>query len=124
MSEPQTPPTGVRFGVLGFLCSLTFVLYLDRICIGQAQPAIMKELGLDEKQMGHINSAFQIAYGLFELPMGRWGDRFGSRGVLTRIVLWWSVFTALTGAAKGFWQLLVVRFLFGGGEAGAIPNVA
>ena len=68
--------------------------------------------------------AFLIAYGLFEVPTGRWGDRFGSRGVLTRIVVWWSLFTALTGAATGLRMLVGVRFLFGAGEAGAIRNVA
>src|SRR5262249_24930980 len=54
----------------------------------------------------------------------RWGDRYGSRGVLTRIVVWWSLFTALTGAALSLPMLLLVRFLFGAGEAGALPNVA
>jgi sugar phosphate permease len=52
------------------------------------------------------------------------GDRFGPRLALTRIVLWWSAFTMLTGAAMGFWSLLIVRFLFGAGEAGAFPNIA
>ena len=56
------------------------------------------------------------------MPTGRWGDRFGSRGVLTRIVVWWSFFTALTGVASGLAMLLAVRFLFGAGEAGALPN--
>src|SRR4029079_5032600 len=59
-----------------------------------------------------------------EVPTGHWGDRFGSRTVITRIVLWWSFFTALTGAALGFWSLFAFRFLFGAGEAGAFPNAA
>src|SRR5262249_2079746 len=49
---------------------------------------------------------------------------FGARLALTRIVLWWSAFTVLTGAAFGYWSLLVIRFLFGAGEAGAFPNIA
>jgi ACS family glucarate transporter-like MFS transporter len=49
-------------------------------------------------------------------------DRIGPRRVLTRIVVWWSVFTALTGLAQGFRQLVVIRFLFGAGEAGAFPS--
>ena len=69
-------------------------------------------------------SAFTLAYGLFEVPTGRWGDRYGSRGVLARIVVWWSAFTALTGAAMSLPMLVVVRFLFGAGEAGAYPNAA
>ncbi len=71
-----------------------------------------------------IFNAFALAYALFEIPAGRWGDRFGSRRIVTRIVLWWSFFTALTGAAGGFVSLVVIRFLFGAGEAGALPNSA
>jgi len=117
-------PTRTRYGVLGFLCSLSFVLYLDRVCIGQAAVPIQRDLGLTNTQLGYAFGAFTIAYGLFEVPTGRWGDRFGSRGVLARIVLWWSFFTAMTGAATGLTMLVVVRFLFGAGEAGAYPNVA
>ena len=117
-------PTTVRYGVLAFLAAMTFVLYLDRVCIGQAAPAIKKELGISDSWMGWVFAAFTLSYALFEIPTGRWGDRFGSRGVLTRIVIWWSFFTALTGAAAGLTMLLVVRFLFGAGEAGALPNSA
>lgn len=121
---PPVQPTRARYGVLGFLCSLSFVLYLDRVCIGQAAPAIQEELNLTNTQMGYALSAFVLAYGLFEVPTGRWGDRFGSRGVLTRIVIWWSAFTALTGASVNLAMLVAVRFLFGAGEAGAYPNAA
>src|SRR6185503_11690621 len=34
------------------------------------------------------------------------------------------IFTALTGAAFGFYSLVGIRFLFGAGEAGAFPNAA
>src|SRR3954469_15883049 len=85
---------------------------------------MQRELGMDNTAMGIVFGAFTLAYGLFEVPTGRWGDRFGSRGVLLRIVLWWSAFTSLTGAVNGFYLLLMVRFLFGAGEAGALPNAA
>lgn len=65
-----------------------------------------------------------LAYGLFEIPTGALGDRLGRRGVLTRIVLWWSAFTILTGTAASFVPLVLIRFLFGAGEAGAYPNMA
>ncbi len=117
-------PTRVRYGVFALLCGLTFVLYLDRTCIGQAVPSMQADLNLSNERMGHVAAAFTIAYGLFEVITGHWGDRYGSRAVLTRIVLWWSAFTALTGTATGYVYLLVVRFLFGAGEAGALPNAA
>lgn len=122
---------------MGFLCSLAFILYIDRICIGQAGTAMKAELGLSNFQWGLVGVAFQFAYAIFEPTTGHWGDRFGSRRVLIRIVLWWSAFTALTGcvwkfswqllpgvAVNGFMLLLLIRFLFGGGEAGALPNAA
>lgn len=123
-SDDSTPATRTRFVVLGILCLLSGVLYLDRICISQAIPAIKKELRLSNTDASYILMAFTLAYGLFEIPTGRWGDRIGGRRVLTRISLWWSAFTALTGACNSFWTMLIVRFLFGAGEAGAFPNVA
>ncbi len=117
-------PTWVRYRVLAFLAAMTFVLYLDRACISKAGPRIQEELGISNTAMGFVYAAFTLSYAIFEIPTGRWGDRYGSRGVLARIVIWWSFFTAMTGAALGFWMLVVVRFLFGAGEAGALPNSA
>src|SRR5262249_33018836 len=110
-------PTKVRYGVLAFLAAMTFILYLDRACLNQAAPVIKKELGICNQQLGIVFGAFTLAYAVFEIPAGWWGDRYGSRRILTRIVLWWSFFTALTGAAWGFGTLVVIRFLFGAGEA-------
>jgi len=120
--SPQ--PTWVRFGVLAFLCTLALLLYIDRVCIGQAESAIRKSLDLTKGDMSWVYNAFILAYCIFEVPAGHWGDRFGSRGIIARIVIWWSAFTALTGLAFGLWPLVAVRFLFGAGEAGAFPNAA
>ena len=92
--------------------------------MSQAAKPIAAELELTNTQLSYVHMAFTLAYGLFEIPTGRLGDRYGSRAVLTRIVVCWSVFTALTGAAWGLGSLLVIRFLFGAGEAGAFPNAA
>jgi len=120
----EAQPSKARYIVLAFLAAMTFVLYLDRVCIGQAAPMIQKDLGLTEGQKSLVFGAFTLAYALFEIPTGHWGDRYGSRGVLTRIVVWWSIFTALTGASFSIWMLIAIRFLFGAGEAGALPNSA
>jgi MFS family permease len=133
----EESPTRVRYTVMSLLCGLAFVLYIDRICIGQAASVMMKELGISKAHWGWVGVAFQIAYAIFEPTTGHWGDCYGSRRVLIRIVLWWSIFTALTGAVWKFsWEitsgiaitsfalLLLIRFLFGAGEAGALPNAA
>lgn len=113
-----------RSGVLLFLVSLSMITFLDRIAIAVAGPRMQEELNISPSRWGWILGAFVLSYGLFEIPSGALGDRFGRRSQLARIVMWWSVFTSLTGAARGFWPLAAARFLFGVGEAGAYPNAA
>ncbi|HEU5081467.1 MAG TPA: MFS transporter [Opitutaceae bacterium] len=113
-----------RHGVLGLLAALSVITYLDRVCISVAGPRMQDQLHLSPEQWGWILSVFILSYGIFEIPSGALGDRIGQRSVLTRIVIWWSVFTSLTGLAWNFGVLLVSRFLFGAGEAGAFPNMA
>jgi MFS family permease len=96
----------------------------DRVCVGVLAPSIMSDLHISQIQMSFVFSAFTAAYAIFEMPTAWWADRVGSRRVLTRIVLWWSAFTMLTAAATSYAMMLVVRFLFGVGEAGAWPNAA
>ena len=106
------------------------ITYLDRVCFGTIAPYVESEFHLDKDQMAWIFGAFTLAYAAFEVPTGWLGDVFGPRKTLIRIVLWWSVFTALTGSiyptlgAMAFYAMLSVRFLFGIGEAGAYPNIA
>ena len=117
-------PTRVRFKVLFFAVMLAGVTYLDRVAISKTSSNIMEDLHLSNTQMGWVFSAFTIAYGIFEIPTGYWGDLIGSRRVLTRIVAWWSSFTVATSLAFNLPSLIAVRFLFGIGEAGAWPNAA
>ena len=107
--------------VLIFLILIGMITFLDRINISVAGATIMHDLGLTTKQWGWVLSAFIISYGLFQIPLGAWGDSRGHRFVLAVIVLWWSVFTGFTGMAGGFVSLLVIRFMFGLGEAGSYP---
>src|SRR5262245_12048226 len=118
------PTSRVRYHVLVLAFTLGAMTYLDRVCISRADGEIRHVLGLTKIQMGFVFSAFTLAYALFEIPTGAWGDRIGSRRVLTRIVIWWSSFTIATAAAFNYAALVSVRFLFGMGEAGAFPNVS
>src|SRR3972149_1640580 len=124
LADRLARPSRARGRVLTFAFLLAVVTYLDRICISAAAPYIMEDLQLTVLQMSMVFSAFTLAYSIFEVPSGWLGDRRGPRRVLTRIVLWWSGFTMLTGAARGFGSLMTIRFLFGAGEAGAFPNMA
>ncbi len=108
-------------GILTMLVILGMVTFLDRINISVAGSSIMQDLNLSPSQWGWVQSAFILSYGLMQIPMGALGDRFGHRKILTGIVLWWSAFTAFTGLAGGLMSLLVIRFMFGVGEAGSSP---
>ena len=111
-----------RYRVLVLLCSLATLTYLDRICISIVGVRIKTEFALSNEQFGWVLASFALAYALFEIPSGLWGDYIGPRKVFIRIVLWWSLFTALTGFATGLVSLIIVRFLFGMGESGTYPN--
>jgi MFS transporter, ACS family, glucarate transporter len=153
ISGADTRPTFVRYKVLAWACSLSMLTYIDRVCIKQVRPDMQQSLDLTDADFGLVFAAFALSYALFEIPSGWLGDRFGPRKVLTRIVLCWSLFTALTGCVWPFHfdsgyvltmpsfiggelpteipivftslgLLLLVRFLFGAGEAGAYPNAA
>ena len=116
--------THARYRVVALATTLAMVTYLDRACIATLAPGIIRDLGLTTVQMGYVFTVFQLAYALFEIPTAWWADRRGTRAVLSRIVIWWSVLTAATGAAFSYPVMLGVRFLFGAGEAGAWPCVA
>ena len=121
-SVPDLDSVPVRYRALGFLFVLMLITYLDRVCFSTTAGPMATELQLSLEQIGLAGSCFVLGYVLFEIPGGWLADRFGARVILTRIVVWWSVFTALTGAAWNLGSLVAIRFLFGCGEAGAFPG--
>ena len=128
-AAPASVATGsrlwpVRYQLIGLTFALSMLLYVDRVAISTARGPITSELGLSDTQFGWVLSAFALGYALFQTPGGLFVDRFGARVALTSVVSLWSVFTALTGLARGYVTLLLYRFLFGAGEAGAYPTCA
>jgi MFS family permease len=116
-------PTHARYWVVVFALALAMVMYIQRVAISQAIVPISADLHLNKAQTGLVLGAFGLSYALFEIPMGLLGDKLGVRWVLSQLVLIWSVFTALTGAAWNLVSLWIIRFLFGAGEAGCFPNL-
>jgi ACS family glucarate transporter-like MFS transporter len=124
-------PSRVRYQVLAFACALAVVTYVDRIGFAVGAPAIAHDLGLDEAQVGYLMAAFLLAYGAFQVPGGLLGDRLGGRGVLTMLVLGWSLLTGAVALAVllprhtmlPFVFLLVLRLLFGMFQAGGFPTL-
>ncbi|MEA5458841.1 MFS transporter [Arcicella sp. LKC2W] len=113
-----------RYQLLLVFVIFAIITYLDRNSISVIGTKITDELELSDKQWGLVLGAFSLAYGAFEIPTGILVDKYGPRVTLFRIVIWWSIFTILTGFVQGFYMLLIVRFLFGAGEAGAFPTAS
>ena len=127
MTQPastSTRATRIRFRVAALATALAMVTYLDRVAMGTIAPVVSREWQLTPSETGWIFSVFALAYSIFEIPTAKWAERLGTKAVLTRIVVWWSAFTAATGFAFNLPSMLVLRFLFGAGEAGAWPMAA
>ncbi len=123
MTSPSSRyPSRGRWYVLLLISVMYLITYLDRVNISTAAPEITKEFGFNKIEMGLIFSAFVWAYAIFQVPGGWLSDRFGARGVLTGVVTYWSIMTAATAAAFSGASFIIVRFLFGIGEAGAFPG--
>ncbi len=113
-----------RFMLVSSTFLLSVLLYVDRTCVSTAKDAVSGELGLNHEQWAWVLASFAFGYALFQTPGGMLADRLGGRIVLTAVVGLWSLFTGLTAAAWNLTSLLIVRFLFGAGEAGAFPGMA
>jgi ACS family glucarate transporter-like MFS transporter len=122
MQESRIRKSRGRYWLIGLLFFHTINTYMDRACISSAAGAMQSDLGFDDQMMGYIFGMFAIGYALFQIPSGWLADVLGPRKVLAWVVSLWSMFTMLTGAAYNAFSLVLIRFLFGVGEAGAFPG--
>lgn len=114
----------IRYSVVGLALLINMICYTDRVCIAVAGPEMRREYGLTQTEMGLVFSIFSLSYFLGQAPWGAVADRRGARGVVAFAIAGWSMFTALTAAARGYVSLLSIRFVFGALEAAFSPAVA
>lgn len=113
-----------RYLVVAVLFVLSLITYIDRVAISSAKGPIASELSLSDADMGWVFGAFALGYAIAQVPSGWFADRYGPRLALAAVVTAWSLLTCLTGAVASLGVLVMVRFLFGMGEAGAFPGCA
>lgn len=119
----------VRYQVLAAACTMAIIVYIHRVGFARALPKVSNDLGLGDHHAGWLTAIFMVAYGIFEIPWGAMGDRFGARHLLTVLVVGSGLLTGCvalvtvlpTGTALPFAVLLLLRFLFGAIQAGAFP---
>jgi sugar phosphate permease len=122
----------VRYLVLAAACSLALLTYVQRQGFVAGTPRIQETLGLNDEYLGYLLAGWLVAYGAFQVPGGRLGDRLGARRMLTVLVLGWSLTLAAVsliaflppGGWVPFALLLALRSLFGMLQAGGFPGIA
>src|SRR5215472_8887019 len=103
------------------LLSMHYILFIDRVNLAAAAPAMQQDLGLSNLALGLAFSAFNYSYAPFQLVGGWFADRFGARRTLTVCGLAWSITTILTSAVAGLASLFAVRLVLGMGEGATLP---
>jgi ACS family glucarate transporter-like MFS transporter len=120
----ETKRTNYRWMLAIFAFLATFVAYLDRVNLAVATPSIMRELHFTKVQIGTLQTVFFVFYALFQIPSGTFTEFFGHRKIVPMALGCWSIFTCLTAACRGFGTWVVVRTLFGLGEAPIYPGLS
>lgn len=114
-----------RYQVLFFLALMGCIAYIQRAALMVPLNDIANDLEIDlTRDMGRVQTAWYLAYGLMQLPSGWLADRFGSRLVLTLLMLTWSLATLLTAFATDLTSLILLWGLMGAAQAGALPCAA
>ncbi len=120
--QPSYPRPAYAWYSLGVICFAYLFGFMDRIIVGLLTPAIQKDIGLTDSQMGVIQGlAFAVFYTLFGLPIGRAADRFSRKWLLTAGTTLWSLMTAGAGLVRSFGGLFAMRAGVGVGEATLNP---
>jgi MFS family permease len=107
--------------VLGLLCLMYFITYLDRVNVSTAAAGFAKDFRLNKTEIGLVFSAFAYPYLVFQIIGGWISDRFGARRTLIACGLIWASATVFTGLAGGLASLLLCRLLLGLGEGATLP---
>jgi len=122
-----------RWLIVAMLCAISTISYVQRVNVTVVGDDLMRDLGMDQTQMGGLFTAFLLSYALFQVPAGFLADRLGSRLILTYALLCCGGLTVTTALAEKLvvapWlsvlnALLLVRFLFGIFAAPTYPAAA
>src|SRR6476660_1302626 len=107
------------------ICALLFfgttMNYVDRQVLGLLAPELQTRIGWAEVQYGYIVTAFQAAYALGLLLMGRLIDLIGTRVGYALSIGIWSLSAAAHALARTPLGFGAARFALGLGEAGNFP---
>ena len=111
-----------RWVVCALLFTATTINYIDRQVIGILKPTLQTEIGFNEIDYGNIVFAFQLAYAIGLLLVGRLMDRLGTRKGFSVAVVVWSIAAMAHAWARSVGGFIAARFALGLGESGNFPD--
>ncbi|NJN51712.1 MAG: MFS transporter [Gammaproteobacteria bacterium] len=112
-----------NYAFLAFLTLLNVMNFVDRQLLASFANFVVPDLGLTNAQFGWLTGfAFIVFYAAMGLFMGVLADRVNRPRLVAVGLALWSVLTAVSGAAKGFWSLAVPRMFIGVGESILTPT--
>ncbi|MDL4915550.1 MAG: MFS transporter [Enterobacterales bacterium endosymbiont of Blomia tropicalis] len=117
----ESKPTSIRWFGGGLVFIICMIAYLDRAVFSVTAQPVMHFLNITPVQFGLVTTLFNIGYFIFQIPGGILLEKYGTRTVLTLSLVFWSVFTLLTGMVNSLMMLMIVRFFFGIGESPVFP---
>ncbi|MEO1527169.1 MAG: MFS transporter [Planctomycetota bacterium] len=122
MSAESATASTSRFRIIAVSVVMAFLLYLDRVCLGEIvkTDAFLEDFATSSKEeIGEFLGAFFLAYALFQVPAGWLSDRFGGRVMLSLYIVIWSLMTGYSGMASSLSGLLLARLALGAAQSGA-----
>jgi MFS transporter, ACS family, hexuronate transporter len=110
--------------MIGMICLLTVINYIDRQTLSVLAPTIMEEFGMTNVDYSRVVTTFLLAYTISQAVSGKIIDRIGTRAGFMLFVTIWTIASMLHSTARSAVQLAAFRFLLGLGEAGNWPGAA
>ncbi len=122
-SRPDFPVSkAYRHYVTWMLCAVYSINILDRQLLTILMEPIKREFLISDLKLGLLSGpAFVLFYSTVGMPLARYADRANRAAIIAWSITAWSAFTALTGFALNYWQLLLARIGVAVGEAGCNP---
>jgi ACS family hexuronate transporter-like MFS transporter len=115
---------GVRWVIIGMICMLTVINYIDRQTLSVLAPTIRETFGMSNASYSRVVTMFLLGYTLSQAMSGKLLDRIGTRAGFMLFVGVWTAASMLHSIAGTVIQLAAFRFLLGIGEAGNWPGAA
>jgi predicted MFS family arabinose efflux permease len=106
---------------LAVLFGINLMNFFDRQIAGALLEPIRIEFGMSDTASAWVNTAFTLIYAVVGVPLGRLSDTWQRTRLIAIGVTFWSVLTATSGLAVGYWTYLFTRMGVGIGEASCAP---